>query len=57
MSCDLSLAMIWQMTYTHKLRKLCSATLNGFSSGFAPCKGVEDSHGFWIPIANGVADS
>ena len=24
----LSLAMIWQMTYTHKLPKLCSATLN-----------------------------
>ena len=23
----LSLAMIWQMTYTHKLPKLCSATL------------------------------
>ena len=27
MSCNLSLAMIWQMTYTHKLPKLCSATL------------------------------
>ena len=27
-SCNLSLAMIWQMTYTHKLPKLCSATLN-----------------------------
>ena len=27
MSYNLSLAMIWQMTYTHKLRKLCSATL------------------------------
>ena len=26
-SCNLSLAMIWQMTYTHKLPKLCSATL------------------------------
>ena len=26
-SCNLSLAMIRQMTYTHKLRKLCSATL------------------------------
>ena len=24
-SCNLSLAMIWQMTYTHKLPKLCSA--------------------------------
>ena len=24
---NLSLAMIWQMTYTHKLPKLCSATL------------------------------
>ena len=29
MSCNLSLALIWQMTYTHKLPKLCSATLNG----------------------------
>ena len=28
-SCNLSLAMIWQMTYTHKLLpKLCSATLS-----------------------------
>ena len=27
-SCDLSLAMIWQMTYkVHKMPKLCSATL------------------------------
>ena len=26
-SCNLSLAMIWQMAYTHKLPKLCSATL------------------------------
>ena len=26
-SCDPSLAIIWQMTYTHKLPKLCSATL------------------------------
>ena len=26
-SCNLSLAMIWQMTYTHKLPKLYSATL------------------------------
>ena len=26
-SCNPSLAMIWQMTYTHKLPKLCSATL------------------------------
>ena len=27
LSCNLSLAMIWQRTYTHKLPKLCSATL------------------------------
>ena len=27
-SCNLSLAMIWQMTYTRKLPKLCSATLS-----------------------------
>ena len=26
-SCNLSLAIIWQMTYTHKLPKLCSDTL------------------------------
>ena len=29
-SCNLSLAMIWQMTYTHKLPKLCSATLTQY---------------------------
>ena len=28
-SCNLSLALIWQTTYTHKQPKLCSATLNG----------------------------
>ena len=28
-SCNLSLAIIWQMRYTHKLPKLCSATLSG----------------------------
>ena len=28
-SCNLPLAMTWQMTYTHKLPKLCSATLIG----------------------------
>ena len=36
-SCNPSLAMIWQMTYTHKLPKLCSATLNmlhWLASGF-----------------------
>ena len=27
-SCNLSRATIWQMTYTHKLPKLYSATLN-----------------------------
>ena len=27
-SCNLSLAMIWQMTHTHKLLKLCSDTLS-----------------------------
>ena len=26
-SCNFSLAMVWQITYTHKLPKLCSATL------------------------------
>ena len=28
-SCNLFLAMIWQMTYTHKLPKVCSTTLIG----------------------------
>ena len=28
-SCNLPLAMTWQMTYTHKLPKACSATLIG----------------------------
>ena len=36
-SCDPSLAIIWQMTYTHKLPKLCSATLSS-----AVEKGYED---------------
>ena len=27
-SCNLSVALIWQMTYTHKLPKLCSATFS-----------------------------
>ena len=30
-SCNLSLATIWQRTYTRKLPKLCSATLTGQS--------------------------
>ena len=32
-SCNLSLAMIWQITYTHKLPVLCSATLIGACHG------------------------
>ena len=28
LSCHISLAIIWQMTYTHKLPKLCSPTNN-----------------------------
>ena len=35
MSCNLSLAIIWQMTYTQKLPKLCSATLILPSMGFS----------------------
>ena len=38
-SCNRSLAMIWQMTFTHKLPKLCSATLRecmGSSSPLPP---------------------
>ena len=30
-SCNLSLAMTWQITYTHKLPKQCSATLFGLA--------------------------
>ena len=33
-SCNLSFAVIWQMTYTNKLSKLCSATLK---AGFSEC--------------------
>ena len=32
-SCNLSRPMIWQMPYTHKLPKLCSATLNPLENG------------------------
>ena len=32
---NLSLTMIWQMTYNHKLPKLCSATLTVISEGSA----------------------
>ena len=31
-SCNLPLAMIWQMTYPHKLPKLCSATLRNVAA-------------------------
>ena len=34
-SYNLSLAMIWQITYTHKQPKLCSATLNAYSQWLA----------------------
>ena len=40
-SCNLSLAMIWQMTYTHKLPNLCSATLNWYVTEICmPCKRI-----------------
>ena len=32
-SSNLSLAIMWQMTYTQKLPKLCSATLKHFALG------------------------
>ena len=38
-SCNLFLAMIWQMTNTHKLSKLCSATLRGRSTLIFFCLG------------------
>ena len=31
-SCNLSLAMFWQITKSHELPKLCSATLNVFKN-------------------------
>ena len=31
-SCNLSLAMFWQITKSHKLPKLCSTTLNMFKN-------------------------
>ena len=37
-SCNLSLAMIWQMTFTHKLPKLCSATLKQTRRDRPVCK-------------------
>ena len=36
-SCNLSFDMIWQMTYTHKLPKQCSATLNNCPDMSASC--------------------
>ena len=35
-SCNLSLAKIWQMTYTYKLSKLCSATLKHDANNHPP---------------------
>ena len=34
-SCNLSLAMIWQRTYTHELPELCSATLKTLATDFS----------------------
>ena len=42
-SCNLSLAMIWQMTYTHKLPKLCSSTLIFASKQCEDSKGCNGS--------------
>ena len=39
-SCNLSIAMMWQITYTHKLPKLCSATLH-LGTGKKKVFGVE----------------
>ena len=35
--CNLSLAIIWQMTYTQKPPKLCSATLNQYKFNLDTC--------------------
>ena len=45
-SCDLSLAMIWQRTYTLELPKLCSATLNSSTI---------DDLGEWCAVKEGGA--
>ena len=58
-SSNLSLAMIWQMTYNHKLSKLCSATLTqhliitqfALSPGKeAPKFSLYPIHLMWTPV-------
>ena len=50
-SCNLSLAMIWQMIYTHKLPKLCSATLRSPEFGI-PDKGSANLFVFFISVSS-----
>ena len=47
-SCNLSVAMIWQMTYTHKLPKLCSATLSKGEIERCTSTGGEAFFPLWI---------
>ena len=60
-SCNLPLAMIWQMTYTHKLPKLCSATLiqwdesntnDNRSSSFCFLERKRSQNGIWVLETN-----
>ena len=44
-SCNLSLAMIWQIIYTHKLPKLCSATLRAIMALNHSRLGLENKSG------------
>ena len=45
-SCNLSLAMIWQITYPQKLPKLCSATLNCHSQTLSVFDQIKRKTGF-----------
>ena len=51
-SCNLPLTMIWQMTYTHKLPKLCSATLTLWRPLIDRFRSIRnDAHfPFWIHL-------
>ena len=63
---NLSLAMIWQMTYNHKLPKLCSATLIGgclvevkpyvdLKDAAYPSKSIMTIRlAFWLPEGEGA---
>ena len=60
-SCNLSLSMIWQRTYTHELPKLCSATLKdkgafgGGSRGPRPLLFVPEKFFFCKRVLDGTS--